>query len=219
MPALLTWWTLDVKELAPEAHSDAVAAIGVDLLRRLAEEQRRYHTRRHIVEMFWALEDLEHTGAISAREGVVGRIATWFHDAVYEPLSEGAGANEAASAELADRNLAVLGFRPDDIDVVRTLVLATEHHHPATDGDLGAAFHDADLWILSAPEDRFDEYCVQVREEYSAVPDDEFRRGRATILQPFLERDTIYATKFGRTHWEARARLNLARELDRLRAA
>jgi predicted metal-dependent HD superfamily phosphohydrolase len=217
VPALLTWWTLDVAELAPEAHSDTVAAIGVDLLRRLAEEQRRYHTRRHVVEMFWALEDLETTGAITAREGLLGRIAAWFHDAVYEPLSS-PGANEAASAELAVRSLSVLGFRPDDIEAVRDLVLATERHDAAVDGDLEAAFSDADLWILSAPGDRFDEYCSQVREEYAAVPDDEFARGRIAVLHPFLERDAVYSTRYGRRHWEANARLNLARELDRLRA-
>lgn len=218
MPALITWWTLDVEELAPGAHSDAVAAIGTDLLRRLGEPQRRYHTNRHVLEMFWALEDLEKAGAITAREGALGRTAAWFHDAVYEPAAA-AGENEAASAELAVRELGALGVAVEDVDVVRRLVLATERHDPVVDGGLPAAFHDADLWILAAPEDRFDEYCAQVREEYAVVPDDEFARGRSRILQPFLERDAVYETRFGRREWERRARVNLARELERLRPA
>ena len=87
--------------------------------------------------------------------------------------------------------------------------------HPAPRGS-AAAFHDADLWILSATQERFDEYCAQVREEYAAVPDDAFAAGRTRVLQPFLRRDTVYATRHARRAWNDRARLNLARELSRL---
>lgn len=214
MPALITWWTLDVAEIAPAAHSDAVQAIGADLLRRWAEPQRRYHTTRHLVEVFWALEDLEAAGVVDARHGTLGRLVGWFHDAVYDPAAA-IGDNEAASAELAVRDLHALGVRGADVETVRDLVLATEQHHLAGDG-LAAAFHDADLWILSSPAERYAEYTAQVREEYAAVPDDAFRAGRAAILRPFLERESIYATGFARETWEERARANLAAELASL---
>lgn len=89
----------------------------------------------------------------------------------------------------------------------------TTHRAP---GGLGAAFHDADLWILSALPERFDEYCAQVRAEYAAVPDEAFAAGRTAVLLPFLRRDTVYATRHARRVWNERARLNLARELSRL---
>jgi predicted metal-dependent HD superfamily phosphohydrolase len=212
VPALLTWWKLDLAELAPQAHSDAVLAVGADLLRRWAEPQRRYHTSRHLVEMFWALEDLEKAGEIGAREGTVGRLAAWFHDAVYEPLAA-PGANEAASAELAVGDLSALGTDDDDVDAVRRLVLATETHD-LPGGGLPAAFHDADLWILSAPAERYAEYTAQVREEYAAVPDEAFAAGRSALLRPFLDRDFIYATQTAREQWGERARLNLAGEVE-----
>ena len=41
---------------------------------------------------------------------------------------------------------------------------------------------------------RYDEYTVQVREEYAAVPDDVFASARAAILRPFIDRESIYAT-------------------------
>ena len=217
MPALLTWWKLDVAELAPGAHSDAVLAIGSDLVRRLDEEHRSYHTTRHLVELFWALEDLERAHVISAREAALGRLAGWFHDAVYDPTTA-PGDNEIHSAELAVRDLSALGFAQDDIEVVRDLVLATQTHELAHEG-LPAAFHDADLWILSAPRARYDEYTVQVREEYAAVPDDVFTSARAAILRPFIDRESIYATTFARDNWEDAARLNLAAELETLTAA
>jgi len=217
VPALVTWWKLDLAELAPEAHSDAVLAVGADLVRRWAEPQRRYHTDRHLVEMFWALEDLEKAGEVDTREGTLGRIAAWFHDAVYDP-TQPPGSNEAASAELAVRDLSALGLDGDDVATVRGLVLATETHELPV-GGLRAAFHDADLWILAAPAARYAEYTAQVREEYAAVPDDAFAAGRAAVLRPFLERDSIYATPAAREQWGEAARLNLARELEDLTAA
>ena len=216
MPALQTWWTLDIAELAPRAHHDTVAAIGADLLRRLEEPHRSYHTAHHLVELFWALEDLERAHVISARDAALGRLAGWFHDAVYDPTTA-PGDNEIHSAELAVRDLSALGFAQDDIETIRDLVLATQTHELAHEG-LPAAFHDADLWILSAPRARYDEYTVQVRQEYAAVPDDVFASARAAILRPFIDRESIYATAFARDNWEDAARLNLAAELETLTA-
>ena len=92
---------------------------------------------------------------------------------------------------------------------------ATAEHGPTTD-PVHAAFLDADLWILGAPADRFDEYCRQVRDEYPAVPDDDYRTGRSRILEALVERPHIYATPGARTAWEAAARDNVRRELARL---
>ncbi len=127
MPALITWWKLDLAELGPGAHHDAVLGIGTDLLRRWTEPHRGYHDTRHLVEVFWALEELEEGLEITAREGALGRLAGWFHDAVYDPSAPG-GSNEVDSADLAVRDLQALGVAADDIETVRDLVLATSTH-------------------------------------------------------------------------------------------
>ncbi len=216
MPALITWWKLDLAELGPGAHHDAVLGIGTDLLRRWTEPHRGYHDTRHLVEVFWALEELEEGLEITAREGALGRLAGWFHDAVYDPSAPG-GSNEVDSADLAVRDLQALGVAADDIETVRDLVLATSTHD-LRPGGLSAAFHDADLWILGAPAERYAEYTGQVRKEYAAVPGDAFRAGRAAILRPFLDRESIYATQTARDRWEGAARANLLRELEVLAA-
>lgn len=216
MPALTTWWTLDVRELSPRAHSDAVLGIGADLERRLAEPHRRYHTAHHLVEMFWALEELEQAGEIRGRQGALARVAAWFHDAVYD--IGGPGDNERLSADLAVSSLRSLAFETRDVEAVERLILETTRHLLPRDGGVAAAFHDADLWILGAPQARFDEYCEQVREEYAAVPDDVYAPARVGILEPFTLRDAIYATWTAQQQWEGRARENLAKELARLRA-
>ena len=96
MPALITWWTQDVTALSPRAVADEVRATGADLLERWTEPQRRYHSTRHLVEMFWALEDLTDAGELSDADASLGRVAAWLHDAVYVPAAV-VGANESAA--------------------------------------------------------------------------------------------------------------------------
>jgi predicted metal-dependent HD superfamily phosphohydrolase len=217
MPALITWWTMDVHGVAPHAPAnDVVELVGADLLSRWADPARRYHTTTHLVEMFWALEELEEGHQIDDRQGSLARLAAWFHDAIYDP-SASPGSNEADSATLARRTLRQLCISDRDVDAVDRLVRLTARHDADAAEPLDAAFHDADLWILSAPDERFDEYCDQVRQEYAHVPDAAYRSGRAAILGPLLHRDRIYRTSHALHGWETPARINLGRELTRLR--
>jgi len=216
LPALLTWWTMDVRDIA--AHppvDDVVEHVGADLLSRWSEPGRRYHTTRHLVEMFGALEELEESRHINDRQCSVARLAAWFHDAVYDPGAS-PGGNEADSALLAQDTLRQLGLGGEDIDDIDRLIRLTARHDSEAAEPLDAAFHDADLWILSAPAERFDSYCEQVRLEYSHVPDPAYRQGRTSILRPLLHRDRIYRTPHALHRWETRARVNLGRELARL---
>ena len=69
--------------------------------------------------------------------------------------------------------------------------------------------------VGAAPQ-RFDEYEMQVRQEYAWVPEETFRRRRAEILGQFLARRHIYSTEAFRERYEPRARANLARSLSTL---
>ena len=201
MPALTTWWSLDVRAVAPQARDYAVERAGAELLARWTEPARRYHTTRHLVEMFWALEELEGVGEIDDRQSAVARLAAWFHDAA-----------------LARDHLLDVGLEDHDMDAIDRMIRVTVNHDAHHEEPLEAAFQDADLWILSAPAERFDGYCDQVREEYAALTDAAYREGRATILEALSHRDTIYLTSHALHLWETPARINLSRELARLRA-
>lgn len=216
LPALTDRWSLDVHGLAPHpAAQDVVERVCADLLARWNEPTRRYHTTTHLVEMFGALEELGGDGQIDDRRCAVARLAAWFHDAVYDPAAR-PGANEADSASLARVTLHELGVAKHDVDTIDRLILLTASHDTDAADLLDGAFHDADLWILSARQDRFDEYCKQVREEYSQVPDPAYRHGRRAVLGPLLHRDRIYRTALALHRWETPARINLDRELSRL---
>jgi predicted metal-dependent HD superfamily phosphohydrolase len=59
-------------------------------------------------------------------------------------------------------------------------------------------------------------YEIQVREEYSWVPESLYRAARRKVLEQFVSREWIYSTELFRNKYETRARENIARSLARL---
>ena len=208
----LALWRRDLAPLAPAAGGAAVDMAGERLLSRWSEPHRHYHDRAHLAEMLTALDELSSVGALAGEDVAVARMAAWWHDAVYAGVSPD---DERASAALAETELRALGVPAPTVRAVVALVAATATHE--TDGQaLTGAFLDADLWILSAPTERFDTYCAQVRREHPRVDDTAYRLGRSAVLTALVERPHVYASGYARDAWEPRARVNVARELTRL---
>ena len=176
---------------------------------------RGYHGWSHPL----ALLDLYATVEPALRDPLAVYCAIVLHDAIYEPRRKD---NEARSAVLADGMLR--GLVPDNsLDRAIRLIEATARHAiptdlPADEVEDMARFLDMDLSILAAPMEAFDAYESGVRHEYREVPEDAFRQGRAAILESFLARDALYMSEWGRERFEARARANLRRSIDQLRA-
>jgi predicted metal-dependent HD superfamily phosphohydrolase len=176
--------------------------LGRDLLARWREPHRRYHTEAHLAFMLDVIE--AHAGLAEDADAV--RLAAWFHDAVYDPR---AADNEERSAELAAGESAE----------VRRLIMLTTTHHPEAGDRNGGLLCDADLAILAAPPDDYDHYALQVRQEFSFVPDELFKAGRAAVLRQLLGLPALYHLVPQRAEWTARARGNLDRELTTLPGA
>ncbi|WP_150241943.1 HD domain-containing protein [Nocardiopsis quinghaiensis] len=191
---------------APEA-----VAVGAELLGRWNEPHRRYHTLAHLEATLRAVDLLRD----EARDADRVRYAVWFHDAVYEGVP---GRDERESAELAGRLLSLMGAEPAFVREVARLVGVTATHRPGMWDVDGAVVCDADLSVLAAPADGYLAYVTAVRAEYRHVSDEEFRAGRARVLRSLLEAPHLFHTPVGRARWEARARVNVLAELDRLEA-
>jgi predicted metal-dependent HD superfamily phosphohydrolase len=217
MEALRGRWRHDCATVAAKAEVATVDDIGADLLRRWHEPHRHYHDATHLTEVLSAVDGLCSVGGVNGSNHAVAALATWFHDAVY--AVDPAAHNEAESASLVARQPAQLPVEPDVAARVVAVVLDTASHDltPQASADPArVVVHDADLWVLSAPVARFDEYCAQVREEYAHVPAALYATARSEVLRPFLVRDHVYRTAHARAEWEPSARENLARELTRL---
>ncbi len=197
MADLIARWPLG-EELA-DVRDELLAAYSSD---------RGYHDARHLEEVLDRLDELAGAGERFDVDAV--RLAAWFHDGVYD----GQPGAEERSAQWA---LTALAGR-DQAEEVARLVRLTEHHRPADDDANGCALSDADLAILAASPERYAEYAADVRREYTQVPDDLFRQGRAAVLCDLLAKDHLFHTAYAKTHWESAARANVEAELVRLDA-
>lgn len=187
-------------------------AAPADLLDRLLtawnEPGRHYHSEVHL---FDGLSRLDGLRASLKRPNEV-EIAWWFHDAIQVP---GAPDNEKRSADWAAEALTEARAPELAIQRIASAILATRHRgEPATPDE--AALLDLDLAILGASPAEYDRYAAGVRAEYSAIPDDAWRAGRAAFLRDMLTHVSLYHTDAFHDALEMKARENLAQELERL---
>ncbi len=173
-----------------------------------SEPHRKYHTMQHLEECFTHLENVR---SFAERPEEV-ELALWFHDAIYDTRKKD---NEERSAEWARDSALAAGLTDDQATRIYKLVMATLHDAVPLGRD-AEVLVDIDLAILGSHITRFDEYEVQVRQEYSWVPEPLYRAARRKVLQGFTNRRSIYSTEYFLTEYEARARDNIARSLARL---
>lgn len=184
----------------------AAAELGEELLARWQEPHRAYHDVRHLAQA------LDSARLVSGGEpGRPVLLALWFHDAVYDLRP---GEDEERSAELALRRLAGLLPEAETAEVAR-LVRLTASHAPEPGDRAGGIVVDADLSILGQPAGRYHVYVRDIRTEYRELPEADFRRGRAQVLQRLLGLEPLFHTAAGRLAWQQAARLNLREELER----
>ena len=176
-----------------------------------SEPHRKYHTIQHLNE---CLRHLESVRSLADHPDEV-EMALWFHDAIYDTTKKD---NEKRSAEWARDNALAAGVSTEKAERIYGLVMMTMHNAVPAGRD-AEVLVDIDLGILGAEASRFDEYEVQVREEYSWVPESLYRAARRKVLEQFVSREWIYSTEPFRRSYEARARDNISRSLAHLESS
>ncbi|HEX4454442.1 MAG TPA: hypothetical protein VH143_26455 [Kofleriaceae bacterium] len=183
-------------ELAPALVSDLAAAY--------AEPQRAYHDASHIAEVLGWFDRVSED--LGWRDPSTIYAAIVFHDAIYVP---GAHDNEARSAAWLRASAL-----PCDLARGAELVELTARHGSPIETDRDAAlFLDSDMAILGAEPAAFDAYNTAIAREYSAVPAEMFRAGRAKFLASVLALPRIFISDYFHERLDARARANLTRAI------
>lgn len=194
------WRRLGAPEVPAGTLSELVAAY--------TSPGRFYHTLAHVEDCLEVFD----VGRHLADRPSEAELAVWFHDAVYDPR---AGDNERKSAEWAGSVIRRAGLSGMVAESVERLILATRHDVEVSGRD-AQVLVDVDLSILGREDAAFWEYEQNIRREYAWVPEDLFNRKRAEILRSFLRREHIYQLELYRSMFEARARQNVERAIERL---
>lgn len=177
-----------------------------DIIARHSEPSRHYHGLSHLTALF----DLLTTHAPQVQPGSAPRLAVWWHDAVYDATRSD---NEERSAELARENLARLNADVALIEDVVGLIHTTRNHWNGPPAGNGDYFLDADIAILGAPPNIYAQYTIDVRHEYTWVPEPAFRAGRSGFLAGALARPRLFRTDAFEAAYAAQARANMQQEL------
>lgn len=186
-------------------------------------ESRHYHSLEHINNL---LQELDHSrdylrtkmnrdqsGMDEAGIYRILYLASWFHDAIYEPTCN---TNEVKSADLAATELQYIHYPEKETKVICELILSTINHKPIVDDGVCKFFLDMDLSILGQSPIIYTEYCQKIRREYSFVTEKDYRMRRSEKLKEFLSRDILYYTENFHDKYERQARSNLKMEITRL---
>lgn len=142
--------------------------------------------------------------------------AIWYHDSVYHP-------HRLDSSNVSDSSSLFKLTHPDwksstQKRLVVEMIEATSGHDLDSQQCEGPAlvglFLDMDLEVLSWDAARYRIYVSQIREEFSFVPDEQFRIGRVSVLNSLLAKPLFRTPEFA--HLETKARCNVEREIDLL---
>lgn len=192
------------------SHDECLVDAELKARAAYCEPHRHYHDQRHLDE---CLAQLDETHDLAEGERRLLKWAVLWHDAVYEP---GQRDNEQRSAELALSDLAGCGLPKEDAAEVARLILLTERHSADPGDRLGRLMISIDLSILGSDADRYREYAADVRREYSHVPEQLWRTGRALVLKRLLDCDPLFPDPDFRVRLESQARRNIEAELKAL---
>jgi predicted metal-dependent HD superfamily phosphohydrolase len=183
-------------------------AVFLELFKKYSESHRFYHNQSHWLACWKELD--------SVLSFVENPLALKFglaeHDSIYSPSEKD---NEERSIVRLETDSERIKIPAGLVSASKKIVQVTDHKTiPSTLDECFAV--DIDLSIFGKAEDVFDVYEVGIKKEYSFVKERAFRLGRSKVLQSFLDRKSVYYTPFFRDKYEAQARKNLERSIQKL---
>ena len=181
-----------------------------EIVLRYTEPHRAYHVLAHIEHCLRELDDVRVKRLLMGPAAV--EVALGLHDIINDTDLEAVKRkdNEEKSAKLWLK-MAHDGSIPEVFaNHVVQLILPTSHDNTVAYSHDGFYVLDIDLAILGRPALEFDNYEDQVRSEYAWASDEDFAKGRRSIIAGFLARPYgIYLTQFFRDKYEKQAQRNL----------
>lgn len=178
------------------------------LEKHYSTQGRHYHNLEHVRD---CLKEFDKVKEFAENPEAL-EMAIWYHDIIYNTKSK---TNEEDSADYAYDLSVEMNLHHKVSKKVYDFIKITKHDKEPQDLD-SKLIIDIDLSILGKESEVFNQYEMNIRKEYSWVNEQDFKKGRSSILKQFLKRDTIYCTEYFRNMYEATARENLQRSIAAL---
>lgn len=215
----------DARQWLPAAFARSAAAVGATadreeleehargLVDRWSGQERHHHGLKHLVKVLTVVDEI----AQETHHPDLVRLAAWYHGVVFSvderrAYRRAAGEDEAASADVAEVELAGLGVPADAVARVGELIRRLRGHDCDTRDIDQLALVDAHLAILAKSPQDYRAYRETVRREYSHLPPRHYLQARIAIVDRLLARRRIFGSPMCVT-WEEPARENLTSEL------
>ena len=190
------------------ATDDQALPLWTEVEQQHEAKNRHYHSLNHLQHLYHQLlpikEKLEDWDTIL--------FTLFYHDVIYNAKKSN---NEEQSAIYARVRMEQLQMTTPQIDRCKAQIIATKKHALAQDPDTNF-FTDADLSILGANWEHYEQYHKGVRKEYAMYPNLLYNPGRKKVLKHFLAMERIFKTDHFYNALESKARVNLRRELELL---
>jgi predicted metal-dependent HD superfamily phosphohydrolase len=205
-------------QIGPSASEDLTRSVET-VLEAYGEVRREYHGLRHLLQIFWELDQLPEE-LLSSEERLKVELAVWFHDLVYDVKRRD---NEIQSAKACEYTLRLGGIgKPEGAaaiaEIVLLIELSTHRGPPPLVNQEGSRaqntlelFLDLDMSILGQPEVVYSEYAQNVRLEYSHVSDWTYAHFRKRFLRHVIAHGAFRSSYF-RARYGQLADANLRRE-------
>ena len=207
---MIDWLKTEWHRLASKYSEDQqlIDRFWQDIIAAYTGKKRHYHNASHIYNMLLQAEEI--------KDNIVDldalRFAIWYHDIVYKSTKSD---NEEQSAVFAEKCLKYFNIEEKRVKTISDLIISTKKHQILCfQNEDNSYLLDLDLSVLGTDWTTYKTYCNNIRKEYSIYPNFMYNKGRKKVLQQFLERETLYFSKYFKSKFEVKARENLIKELD-----
>ncbi len=186
-----------------------------EMLHFYNKTDRYYHNLRHIENVVNELETVKNK--INDYDTVL--FAAFYHDFIYFVEKEkkiSIGGNEKRNAIIAESTLKKILYPLNKVAECQEHIIATKYHEKTLNNDTNFLI-DADLSILGQKPDIYNEYCKNIRKEYSIFSDNKFYLSRKILLEKILSKENIFTTQHFIDLYEKQARINIKDEIEKLK--
>ena len=179
------------------------------LVQSYTQPQRFYH---NLVHVHRCLERFKEIRQFADNPDAL-MFALFYHDIIYNTHATD---NEEKSAEFARDTLRDAGVPETFVSSVYNLILNTKHNQIPTQND-HKLMVDIDLAEFGFSPEQVIENSNDIRQEYSWVAEENYRKERAKILNSFLSRPSLFCHYYFINKYECAAQPNLKSLLAQLR--